>query len=173
MEERDQQLMWEETIQHVVDSPNLTIILVFLCFVIITFIILSKSGFIDIHTKAVSIGAIDREQQIKMQQCDWIQMHLEGLENTMRKPEGYDAWRGKYVVERVYDEYIFWIMQNHINTSDEYIEIKQGRIIDLVHGLTDKDFFHSEDFDDLLREDTKQCIKKLVRIREYYKGGTI
>lgn len=163
----------EETIQHVVDSPNLTIILVFACFVIIVFIILSKSGFIDIHTKAVSIGAKDNERQILLQQFEWIKLHLEGLENTMPKPSDYDDYRGRYVVERVYDEYVLWITQNHINTSEEYIEIKQGRVVDLVHSLTEKDYFHSSEFDDFLRDDTKQCIKKLVKIRECYKGGAV
>ena len=160
--------MWE-TIQSIASSPNLTIILVFLCFIVIVFIIIVKSGFINVHTNAVSIGATDKERQVILQQCEWVKIHLEGLENTMSKPDRYNPWRGKYIVERVYDEYVLWITQNHVNTSDAYIEVRQDKIINLVNSLTDKPEFHTQEFREMLRNDTKYCIKKLVQIRESYK----
>ena len=73
------------------------------------------------------------------------------------------------IAEMVYDEYVEWITFNHLSTSSAYIEIKQDKIVNLVHSLTQNPAFHTKEFEDQLREDTKQSIEKLVQIRGVYK----
>lgn len=163
--------MWEaiSAVTQSGNSSNILIILLFVGFMVYTGIFMSKAGMLNIHTSSVRIGAAVRERDIMRQQIEWIRMHFEEMENLMEKPLGYNPWRGKYVAERVYDEYVEWIMLNHFSESSEYIEIKQDKVVAIVNKLTEMDYFHTPEFEEFLREDTKKCIKKMIRIRQVYK----
>ena len=160
--------MWE-TIRDVLMSPNVTVILVFLAFVFVLAIVLSKTGLLNIHTNVVQIGAAIQERNIIRQQIEWVKLHCEGMESQLPKPEGYDTWRGRYILERVYDEYVTWITFNHISTDSTYVEIKQDRIVNLVESLVEREEFKTKEFEKMLRDDTREAIEKLVQIREVYR----
>lgn len=164
--------MWE-AIEHVLLSPNVTVILLFFAFVVIIAVGLSKTGILNIHTQNIQIGAADKERDIIRQQIEWIRLHCEGAEATLEKPEGYNEWLGKYIAERVYDEYVDWITFNHINASPAYIEIKQDKIINIIHKFAIKDEFRSPEFDEKLKEDIKFTIEKLIQIRKMYSSNNI
>lgn len=159
--------MWS-TIKDILLSPNATIILVFLCFVLLFGGLLSKTGLLNIHTAFVQIGAAGKERDVIRRQIEWIRIHCKGLESQIPKPEDYNVWRGKYIAERVYDEYVDWITFNHLTTTEPYIEIKQDQIVSLVSSLVTKDEFRTKEFENFLRKDTKESIEKLVQIREMY-----
>lgn len=164
--------MWE-AIEHVLLSPNVTVILLFLVFVVVIAVGLSKTGILNIHTQNIQIGAADKERDIIRQQIEWIRLHCEGEEATLEKPEGYNEWLGKYIAERVYDEYVDWITFNHINASPAYIEIKQDKIINIIHKFAIKNEFRSPEFDERLKEDIKFTIEKLIQIRKMYSSNNI
>ena len=159
--------MWD-AIRDVLTSTNATMILLFLMSVILIGVALFKTGLLNVHTKNVQIGASDKERSIIRNQIEWVKLHCEGLEGTIEKPENYNTWRGRYVAERVYDKYVDWITFNHISTSPTYIEVKQDQIVSLVNSLTDNPCFKTEEFERMLRQDTKDTIIKLVQIREVY-----
>lgn len=159
--------MWR-AIEHVLTSPNATFILLFVVFILVVGWILSKTGLLNIHTKAVTIGAANKEREVIRQQVEWIKYHYDGLEASLPKPKDYDEWRGKFITEKVYDEYVDWITFNHISTSDSYVEVKQDKIVNLVRKYTVKEEFKSKEFEDMLRKDVKECIERLVQIRELY-----
>ena len=159
--------MWD-TIREIATSPNITIILSFTLVALILGVILSKSGLLNIHTKVVQIGAADTEREVIRQQIQWIRLHCDGMEGQLAKPDGYNEWRGRYIVERVFDEYVEWITFNHLSTDSAYIEIKQDRIVNLVGSLTEKQEFKDAGFEDFLKKDTKLAIEKLVQIRRVY-----
>lgn len=158
-----------KSIEHILMSPNAFIVLTFAAFVIIVGWILSKTGLLNIHTSIITLGAADREREIIRQQVEWVRHHWEGFEATMPKPEGYDSWRGRFVAERVYDEFVDWITFNHISTSDTYVEVKQDKIISIVRQYTHMEEFHSKKFEDAIKKEVKACIERLVQIRELYK----
>lgn len=160
--------MWE-TIRDVLMSPNVTVILVFLAFVFVLAIVLSKTGLLNIHTNVVQIGAAMQERNIIRQQIEWVKLHCEGMESQLPKPEGYDTWRGRYILECVYDEYVTWITFNHLSTDSAYVEIKQDRIVNLVESLVEREEFRTKEFEKTLRDDTREALEKLVQIREVYK----
>ena len=68
----------------------------------------------------------------------------------------------------MYDEILTWITYNHITTNDSYIEIKQNKLIFLITSLTVKKDYQTEEFNDIIRKETKFIISKLVQIRELY-----
>lgn len=160
--------MWD-AIAKILTNSNAFLVLVFLVIFTVIIIGLAHTGLLEIHTKAFRMGADDREREIIRQQVEWTGLHLEEMENTMPKPSGYKEWRGKYIVERIFDEYIDWIVLNHLSRSSSYIEIKQDKIVALVKKLTVLDYFHTAEFEEFLREDTKKSIIKLIQIREAYK----
>lgn len=160
--------MWE-TIREFIGSPNATVILCFLLMFILISVILTKTGLLQIHTSSVQIGAADRERNIIRQQLDWIRLHLQGMEAGLQKPENYNEYLGKYIIERCYDEYVDWITFNHISKSEAYIKIKQEKLVSLVMSLVSKDEFRTEDFKNSIRNDVDVSIKALIQIREVYK----
>jgi len=129
---------------------------------------MAKKGLFNIHTDAVTIGAADKERKIVRLQMEWIYTHLSGLEANIEKDKNYNFYRGKYVIERIYDYYVDRITQNHITNSKEYIEICQSNILAIVDSLTEKPEYKSEEFKQMLLEDTKHCIDKLIQIRKVY-----
>lgn len=160
--------MWQ-TIREISMSPNITIILSFGMAVVLIAVILSKTGLLNIHTKNVQIGAADVEREVIRQQVQWIRLHCEGLESKLERPPDYNQWRGKYIAERVFDEYVEWITFNHLSTDSAYVEIKQDKIVSLVGSLVEKEEFRTQEFEEMLKKDTKEAIGKLVQIRKVYK----
>lgn len=160
--------MWE-TISTILTGPNAFVVLIFLAFVSVILFILVKSGTIRISTPNMSINTGDVERNIIRQQLDYVSLHLNGLEAKLEKPEDYNEYLGKLIIEKVFDEYVNWITFNHINKSPAYVEIKQERVVSLIRQYTIRDEFRSEEFEDLIRKDTKEVIEALIRIREVYK----
>lgn len=162
--------MWQ-AIERVLTSPNGAAILIFLAFVIVVVLLLSKNGLLQIHTQNIQFGAATKEREIIMQQVMWVTLHFEAMERTIKKPEGYSEWRGKYIVEKIIDEYVNWILYNHINLSDVYVSIKQDKIVNIVRKYVILDEFRTEEFEQMLRTDVVNCIKQLIKIREFYLKG--
>ena len=108
------------------------------------------------------------KRTIIRQQVEWATLYCDGVEARLPKPAGYNIWRSKFVLEKVLDEILTWITFNHISTNDNYIEIKQNKIINLVNSLTDKPEYQSKDFRETIKKEIKFVITKLVQIRELY-----
>lgn len=160
--------MWE-SIANILTSTNAVAVLTFLCVCIIGGVVLVKTNLLQIHTDSVRLGAMDTERNIIRQQQDYVRLHLNSLENDLEKPEGYNEWLGRFIVMRVYAEYVEWISFNHLSKSEAYIKVKQNKLIDLINQYTYKEEFKTEDFQEFIRKDTRQMILDLIQIREVYK----
>lgn len=136
----------------------------------IVVIIATKYGLFKVQTDKVTIGNDTRENErtIIRNQKDWVKLSLEAFEQTMPKFEGYDAFRGKYIIERVYDEIVDWITYNHIRVDAKYISLKQGEIWLLVQKLTIAEQLKTTEFKEQIDEYTENIIKTLVDIRNEY-----
>lgn len=162
--------MWEQ-IGKILTGPNAAMVLMCILILALLIVIAADKGFITIHTKVATIssGAADREREIIRQQTEWIKLHLEGMEMGMHKPDYYDPWRGKFIVEAVYDEYVAMITYNHLSTDSAYVDVKADKIVSIVHKYVEKPEFQSEEFEEWLREDTRANIAKLIQIRKLFK----
>ena len=160
--------MWE-AISEILNSQNGSAVLVFLFVCIVIGYVLVKSNLLQIHTDSVKLGARDAERNIIRQQQDYVWQHLTAEEKKLQKADGYDKRLGLIIVQACYIEYCNWIAQNHINTNDDYICLKQQKLVDVVSEYTEKEQFQSDDFIEYLRQDTKKTILQLINIREIYK----
>ena len=162
--------MWE-SIASILTSTNAVAVLTFLCVCIIGGVVLVKTNLLQIHTNSVRLGAMDSERNIIRQQQDYVRLHLKSIENDLEKPDGYNEWLGRFVVMRVYAEYVEWISFNHLSRSEAYIKVKQNKLVDLINQYTYLDCFKTEEFIEFIRKDTKQMILDLIQIREVYKDN--
>lgn len=160
--------MWE-TIKEILVSPNAFVVLLFLAFCAVVVYLLVKSGVLKVSTSAFQLSTGDTERNIIRQQLDYVLLHLNGLEASLDKPDDYNDLLGKFIIEKVYDEYVSWVTFNHINKSSAYVELKQERIVSIIKQYTVKEEFRSEKFLELIKADTKKTLEDLIRIREVYK----
>lgn len=159
--------MWD-FIKAVSTSVYIIPVLIFTLIVLLTVILLIKKGLISVNTKAVRVGTSESERAIIRQQIEWVHLHCDSLEKSLPHPQNYDIWRGKYILERMYDEIVDWITFNHICTSEGYISIKQERIWATIQSLVRKEEFSSPEFKEFIYKDTEYIIRRLVHIRQVY-----
>lgn len=159
--------MWD-FIKAVSTSVYIIPVLIFTLIVLLTVILLIKKGLISVNTKAVKVGTSESERAIIRQQIEWVHLHCDSLEKSLPHPQNYDIWRGKYILERMYDEIVDWITFNHICTSEGYISIKQERIWATIQSLVRKEEFSSPEFKEFIYNDTEYIIRRLVHIRQVY-----
>lgn len=159
--------MWD-FIKAVSTSVYIIPVLVFTLIVLLIVILLVKKGLISVNTKAVRVGTSESERAIIRQQIEWVHLHCDSLEKSLPHPQNYDIWRGKYILERMYDEIVDWITFNHICTSEGYISIKQERIWATIQSLVRKEEFSSPEFKEFIYKDTEYIIRRLVHIRQVY-----
>lgn len=159
--------MWD-FIKAVSTSVYIIPVLIFTLIVLLTVILLIKKGLISVNTKAVRVGTSESERAIIRQQIEWVHLHCDSLEKSLPHPQNYDIWRGKYILERMYDEIVDWITFNHICTSEGYISIKQERIWATIQSLVRKEEFSTPEFKEFIYNDTEYIIRRLVHIRQVY-----
>lgn len=159
--------MWD-FIKAVSTSVYIIPVLVFTLIVLLIVILLVKKGLISVNTKAVKVGTSESERAIIRQQIEWVHLHCDSLEKSLPHPQNYDIWRGKYILERMYDEIVDWITFNHICTSEGYISIKQERIWATIQSLVRKNEFSTPEFKEFIYKDTEYIIRRLVHIRQVY-----
>ena len=123
--------MWE-AIGKVLTSANAWEVLIFLAVIVIFAIVLVKSDIVAINTKHLRIGQAEKEREIIRRQVeaahDFI-MSIEGKINSSHCNEYFV----KFILERVYDKAIEWIMFNHISNTPMYVQDKQDTVCNLVY----------------------------------------
>ena len=159
--------MWE-TIKTVLTSTNAWLILLFLTIVIVLAIILIKNGDINIQTKHFKLGKAD-EREIIRRQIERAREFVMSIEGKIRIENEHREYFLKYILERVYDKTIEWIMFNHITDNRIYIEDKQDAICNLIYTFPIKDEFKSPEFNQRMRKWTEELIHQLIQVKQIYK----
>ena len=159
--------MWE-AIKEVLNGGNAVFILSFVLAVIILVVIFIRHGFISIRTKHVKIGKVKPEREIIRRQVETAHEFIMSIEGKIPRTEQYGGYFTRYILERVYDKVIEWIMFNHITMSQMYVEDKQDCICNLVYLFDVGDDYKTPEFNCRMRTWTKELIEKLVQIRDLY-----
>lgn len=164
--------MWE-AISNILTSSNASQTIISLIVLVLIVVIMIKSGMIKIKTKHVKIGMseADKERTIIREQCDWARMYLKGLMKDLLSKEQnarYDGYFIKYIVEVVYDEVVNWIVFNHIEDNDRYIQVKADIMTCMIYSMDIDDSFRTADFNKRIYKSVEEVIKKLINIRAIY-----
>ena len=158
--------MWQ-AIEKILLSDNSAIVLFFLVIIILLLAHFSKKGVFKWHTERITIGASENERAIIRQQVEWAELEIESLA-SMEIFSHVDEWRTKYILEKMFDEILQWIIFNHIKDSPEYISIKQEKIWNMTQTLVVREEFRSDEFKDFIYKEVDKIIKRLIFLRRQY-----
>ena len=161
--------MWQ-AIEKILLSDNSAIVLFFLVIIILLLAHFSKKGVFKWHTERLTIGASENERAIIRQQVEWAELEIESLA-SMEIFSHVDEWRTKYILEKMFDEILQWIIFNHIKDSPEYISIKQEKIWNMTQTLVVREEFRSDEFKDFIYKEVDKIIKRLIFLRR--QNGTL
>lgn len=160
--------MWE-TISTVLTSANAWQVLIFLAIAVFIFVILVKGGVIAIKTKHFRIGQAEIERETIRRQVEAAHDFIMSIEGKINADTShYNGYFTKFILERVYDKAIEWIMFNHISNTPMYVQDKQDTVCNLVYTFDIGDEFKTPEFKKRMRNWTQELIAKLVQTRELY-----
>ncbi len=143
---------------------------------ILVLAMLAKVLKVRINTDHITIGGEDKkayyERSVVRNQVNQAKLFCMALENKitamLTEPPKSDGYFIKYILECVYDKIVEWIMYNHIENTDEYIESKQWEIQSLVYAFNPPDQFKTPEFKERMDRWTAEIIGRLVSIRKLY-----
>jgi len=160
--------MWQ-AISEVLTSGNALQVLIFLALITTLFVMLVKTGILAIKTKHLRIGQVEREREVIRRQIETAHnfiMSIEGkLDTELNQQDRYFA---KYILERVYDKVIEWVMFNNISNSPMYVQDKQETICNLIYTFPIGEAFKTPEFKTRMQNWTSELITRLVQTREIY-----
>lgn len=161
--------MWQ-AIEKILLSDNSAIVLFFLVIIILLLAHLSNKGVLKWHTEKLTIGASEDERAIIRQQVEWTELEIESLASAeiFSRVNNVNEWRTKYILEKIFDEILQWIIFNHIKDSPEYISIKQEKIWNMTQTLVFREEFRSDEFKDFIYKEVDKIIKRLIFLRRQY-----
>lgn len=160
--------MWE-TIKDVLTSGNAWFILIFLVVVIVMGLILGRIGLVKVNTKHVQIGNEQMQRELVRRQVETAYTFVMSLEGKIiTEGSMYDRYLTKYILERVYDKVIEWIIFNHITTNQLYVQDKQDNIENLVYTMVVDDDFKTPEFKRRMDNWVRELIEQLVQVKEIY-----
>lgn len=164
--------MWN-SLKDILTSANgipLVVILVLLVVLVIRMAIkLGKAGLLNINTKYVHLGRNVSERELIRRQIEAAHEFIMSIEGKLvsEKVE-YQEYFTKYILERVYDKVIEWIMFNHITVNQLYIQDKQDTILNLIYALPINDYFKTPEFKTSVESWVKELIERIVNIKTLY-----
>lgn len=160
--------MWE-SISTVLTSANAWQVLIFLGIAVSIFVILVKSGVVAIKTKHFRIGQAEIERETIRRQVEAAHDFIMSIEGKISADTShYNGYFTKFILERVYDKAIEWIMFNHISNTPMYVQDKQDTVCNLVYTFDIGNEFKTPEFKKRMCNWTQELIAKLVQTRELY-----
>ena len=138
-------------------------------------VIVCKILKIRISTDHIQIGGEDKrayyERSIVRNQTNQAKLFCMALENkivAMIDEPRSDGYYVKYILECVFDKIMEWIMYNHIENSEEYIESKQWEIQSLVYSFNPPEQFKTPEFQERMNRWVAEIIGRMVNVRKVY-----
>lgn len=164
-----------ETLATILTSKDFLSSIPSVILLIIAICILGKILKVRVTTSHIQIGGEDKnsynERAIVRNQVNQAKLFCMALENKINalvEHKTADGYYVKYILECVYDKMTEWIMYNHIENTDEYIESKQWEIQSLVYSFNPPDQFKTPEFQERINRWTAEIIGRLVSIRKLY-----
>lgn len=160
--------MWE-AISNVLTSPNAREIMHTLVIVLVAAIVLVKTGAVTVRTKHVRIGRAEAEREVIRRQVEAAHDFIMSIEGKIKADTTqYNGYFTKYILERVYDKAIEWIMFNHITNSTLYVQDKQDTICNLIYTFDVAEDFKTPEFKKRMCNWVAELIDRLIKTREIY-----
>ena len=166
-----------ETLANILTSKDFLSSIPSVILLIVAICILGKILKVRVTTSHIQIGGEDKnsyyERAIVRNQVNQAKLFCMALENKINalvEHKTADGYYVKYILECVYDKMTEWIMYNHIENTEEYIESKQWEMQSLVYSFSPPDQFKTPEFQERINKWTAEIIGRLVAIRKLYEN---
>lgn len=158
-------------------SSNGIAIAVILILAIILLLLLSRLGYFSFKVKGLAIGQTENEvraillkqKEFLLQYCSYLTQSI--ISDLQKKNVVISYINTDYVVEKVVDEWLGWLLVNHISEEEAYVKLKvqQTRLIMLkAIGRVNADLLQNEAlmeyFDNLCECATLTIIKGVLSV---------
>ena len=157
--------MWEAIGSVLTNRDGVAGVILILLVVVIAVALLGRRGLIAVHTRNFSLGGANIEREIIRHQIEVAHGSVLAAGEELGFDDDYHA---KYVLERVYDKVVEWIVFNHISDTPIYVESKRAAIYNLILSLNPPIDVRGEEMKKRIREWVKNIVVQLVQTREYY-----
>ena len=155
--------MWE-SVERLAESGKGWFVLIIIGLIIFAV----RMGYMKVRTDKILIGrdSGEHERMIMKKQIDFAHTACMAFEKRIPRFEDYNPYLGKYIAELTFDEIVNWITVNHISGDEDYIQIKQDIVWDIITTETISDRMRTDKFKKAVFQNVETIIKKLVQIRE-------
>ena len=164
-----------ESITNVLTNPTFWSNVPSFVLLLVVLAVLAKVFKVRIKTDHITVGGEDAtayyERAVVRNQVNQAKLFCMALENkvlAMVEAPKNDGYFAKYVLECVFDKICEWIMYNHMENTDEYIESKQWEIQSLVYSFNPPDVFKTPEFQARMNKWVAEIIGRMVSVRKLY-----
>ena len=166
-----------ESVSKILTSSNGITILLLVFIGIAVFMLLGKAGYFSFKGKNVTIGRTENEvrsvllkqKEFVLQYCSYLTQNI--ISDLAKVNIEVTYVNTDYVVEKVVDEWLGWLLVNHISEEEAYVKLKvqQTRLIMLkAIGRVNADLLQNEAlmeyFDNLCECATLTIIKGVLSV---------
>lgn len=163
-------MSWAESLQNILTSPNSWLTLLFVLIIVLIGILVVKKGFVSVQTDKIKVGARDSEQRVMREQVAYAHIVCMSAAQNVLKNEAFadiDPTHIDLIMEKVYDEFVEWIMFNHISTDDMYVRHKIAKVQNIIETLVPAKVEFGN-VDGYIKDAVTDFITELVAIRKLY-----
>lgn len=164
--------MWDSIKEVLVSSNGVfvtSVLLIVIIAILSLLIALIKSGLLKINTKHILLGSRVSERELIRRQIEKAHEFIMSIEGKITTDNTkYNGYFTKYILERVYDKTIEWIIFNHITVNQIYIQDKQDTILNLIYALPINEDFKTPEFKMRVQNWVKELIEQLVNVKVLY-----
>lgn len=166
-----------ESVEKILTSANGVTILILIFIGVAIFMLLGKAGYFSFKGKNVTIGRTENEvrsvllkqKEFVLQYCSYLTQNI--ISDLAKVNVEVTYVNTDYVVEKVVDEWLGWLLVNHISEEEAYVKLKvqQTRLIMLkAIGRVNADLLQNEAlmeyFDNLCECATLTIIKGVLSV---------
>lgn len=161
--------MWD-AIGNMFIKGNGTAICILIIFVVIATYIAVRFGHVKIKSDKFTIVGETRgnERLVMQKQLSWLYDAVFAFEQKIPTSEGYNEFRGRYILSILYIDLTDWVLNNHIEETQRYIKLKQSEVWNKVQTMVEKDELKTTRFKNVVDEYVRYIIHNLVMIRKEY-----
>ena len=167
--------MWD-AIGGVLTSQNGALVAILLFGIVLMAYVAMRIGRLKITGDKIKIGtdAQERERTVIRNQLDWMRDAVFAFERQIdelvdeKDVKKYNNYRTKYILAMLYIGMSEWVLYNHIDHSQHYLEIKRSDLWNKVLTMTEKEELQSDEFKNMVFAEVERIIEKLILIRKEY-----
>lgn len=161
----------------VLTSSNGIAIVVIFILAIILLLLLARLGYFSFKGKGLTVGKTENEvrstllkqKEFLLQYCSYLSQSI--MSDLVKRSIEITYINIDYVVEKTVDEWLGWLLVNHITEEDAYIKLKtqQTKLIMLkAVGRVNPELLQNEElvnyFNSLCEKTTKEIIKGMLSV---------